>query len=63
MDYSKKLLKSACERCENYAENMVCEDMNTCAVYNLYLIAKSKTKVVYKRDYWQTPPTPRPEMI
>lgn len=59
----ENLFKQICERCENHAENMTCEDMNTCPAYNLYLIAKSKRKVIYKRDVWQTPPTPKVEMI
>lgn len=57
------LFKQICERCENHAKNMVCEDMNTCPAYNLYLVAKRKNKVIYKRDDWQTPPTPKAEMI
>ena len=42
---------------------MVCEDMNTCPAYKLYIVAKRKNKVIYKRDDWQTPPTPKAEMI
>lgn len=41
----EKLFNQICERCENHAKNMVCEDMNTCPAYNLYLIAKSKRTV------------------
>lgn len=59
----ENLFKQICERCENHAKNMSCEDMNTCPAYNLYLVAKRKNKVIYKRDDWQTPPTPRAEMI
>lgn len=59
----ERLFKHICERCENHATNMNCEDMMTCPAYKLYLIAKDKRKVVYKQDGWQTPPTPRPEMI
>lgn len=58
----ENLFKQICERCENHAKNMVCEDMNTCPAYNLYLVAKKKNKVVYKKDGWQTPPTPKAEM-
>lgn len=59
----EQLFKQICERCENHAKNMSCEDMNTCPAYMLYLVAKSKRKVVYKRDSWQTPPIPKAEML
>ena len=59
----EQLFCQICERCENHAKNMNCEDMDTCPAYKLFLIAKRKNKVIYKRDDWQTPPTPRAEMI
>lgn len=59
----EKYFKEICERCENHAKNMSCEDMTGCPAYKLYLMAKSKRKVVNKKDCWQRPPLPRPEMI
>lgn len=59
----EKYFKEICERCENHAKNMSCEDMIGCPAYKLYCIARSKRKVVYKSDGWQTPPTPKAEMI
>jgi hypothetical protein len=59
----EQLFSQICERCENHANNMNCEDMDTCPAYNLYLMAKKKRKVSYKQSDWGTPPTPRPEMI
>lgn len=52
----EKLFNQICERCENHAKNMVCEDMNTCPAYNLYLIAKSKRttiKTVLAMNAWE----------
>lgn len=63
MKKEEKLFKQICEQCENHSYNMSCEDMSTCPAYQLYLIARDKRKVVYKQNEWQTPPTPRPEMI
>lgn len=60
---AETLFKQICERCENHAKNMSCEDMIGCPAYALYCIAKSKKKVVYRQNEWQEPPTPRPEMI
>ena len=57
------LFKQICDRCENHAMNMSCEDMMTCPAYKLYCLAKDKRKVVYKRDVWQEPPTPKAEML
>lgn len=59
----EKYFNEICERCENHAKNMSCEDMMECPAYKLYCIAKSKKKVVYRQDEWQTPPPPRSEMI
>lgn len=59
----EQLFSQICERCENHAKNMNCEDMDTCPAYKLYLLAKKKRKVVYKQSDWGTPPTPRAEMI
>lgn len=63
MELEEKYFRDICERCENHAKNMSCEDMMTCPAYKLYLIAKDKKKVVYQNNGWQTTPTPRPEMI
>ena len=43
----EQLFSQICERCENHAKNMNCEDVNTCPAYKLYLLAKKKRKVVY----------------
>ena len=59
----EKYFNEICERCENHAKNMSCEDMMECPAYKLYCIAKSKKKVVYRQGEWQTPPPPMPEMI
>ena len=59
----EKYFNEICERCDNHAKNMSCEDMMECPAYKLYCIAKSKKKVVYRQDEWQTPPPPRSEMI
>ena len=55
---SEKYFKEICLRCENHAKNMTCEDMQTCPVYKLYLIAKSKEKIVYKNNNWNVPQPP-----
>lgn len=55
-----KYFKEICERCENHANNFNCEDMLTCPAYKLYVIAKGKTKTVYKkRGSWEEDTTPR----
>lgn len=59
----EKYFNEICERCENHAKNMSCEDMMVCPAYKLYCIAKSKKKVVYRQDEWQTPPPPSSEII
>lgn len=46
----EQLFNQICERCENHAKNMNCEDMETCPAYKLYLVAKKKRKVVYKQS-------------
>jgi hypothetical protein len=63
MKEEEKLFRQICERCENHATNMYCEDMSTCPAYQLYLIARDKRKVVYKQNDWQTPPEPIPGII
>lgn len=60
---AEKQFEEICLRCENHAVNLNCEDMEDCPAYKLYLIAKSKRKVIYKKDVWSTPPPPRSEMI
>lgn len=63
MTQAKKLLKECCERCTEWSSTDACEDHITCPVFKLYELADSKVKTVYKRDAWETPPTPKPEMI
>lgn len=63
MELQEKLFREICDRCENHAKNMSCEDMITCPAYKLYCIANSKKKVVYKKDVWKEPALPRAEMI
>lgn len=36
----EKLLKKACERCEEYSPNTTCEWQGSCPVYELYLVCK-----------------------
>lgn len=64
MDLADSLFKKACLRCENHAENFVCEDKKTCPVYGLYIEAtkKIKVKIVDKKE-WEKPPTPINEII
>ena len=38
------------------------EIQDTCPVYELFKMAKEKKHII-KPDEWQTPPSPRPEMI
>lgn len=57
------LFKQICERCENHAKNMNCEDMDSCPAYKLYLVARSRRKVVFAQNDWQIPPVPKAEMI
>lgn len=57
------LFKKACERCEEHATNSNCECMLQCPVYGLYVEAKKKKEVIYKRDTWNVPPPPKPEML
>lgn len=59
----ENLFKQICERCEKHAKNMSREDMNTCPAYKLYLVSKSKREIIYKSNDWQTPPTPKSEII
>lgn len=56
------LLRKCCERCEEGNFNG-CECKLSCPVYGLYVEASKKTKVIYKRDEWQEPPTPKAEML
>lgn len=62
MSYAKHLLKKACERCEE-GNLDTCENTLFCPVYALYVEATKKEKVIYKQNEWQTPPTPKAEMI
>ena len=59
----EQLFNQICEKCENHAKDMNCEDMETCPAYKLYLVSKKKRKASYKQSDWGIPPTPRPEMI
>jgi len=59
----KKLLIKDCERCTEWSSTDACEDHATCPVFQLYTLADSKQKIVYKQDVWQAPPSPRQEMI
>lgn len=63
MTQAKKLLQECCERCAEWSYTDACEDQITCPVYQLYKLADGKKKIVYKQNVWQTPPSPRPEMI
>lgn len=56
------LLNRACEHCEEFWTKHKCEIEDTCPVYELYKMAKEKKHII-KPDEWQTPPSPRPEMI
>lgn len=61
---TEKYMREICNRCENHAKNFSCEDLQTCPAYKLYCLAERKEKtVVVNRGNWDTPPTPRPEMI
>lgn len=62
MSYAKRLLKKACERCEEGNLNG-CENTLSCPVYALYVEATKKERVVYKQGEWQEPPVPKAEMI
>lgn len=62
MSIADKYMREACDRCESHAKNFSCEDKHTCPVYKLYCMACEK-KVIIKKDSWETPPAPRPEMI
>jgi hypothetical protein len=62
MEYIEYLLENACERCEN-GKFEGCDSYLNCPVYALYCEANKKEKIVYKQDSWQTPPTPKSEMI
>lgn len=46
----ENLLKEACNRCENYAKGLDCEDKDSCPVYKLYLMVKESN------DNWDTTP-------
>ena len=60
----EKLLNEACERCENWSSSDDCEEMANCPVHKLYILATEHRKVkVVNRNVWETPPTPKPEMI
>lgn len=63
MTRARKLLQECCERCTEWSSTDACEDHITCPVFKLYELADSKKKIVYKRDVWETPPPPKPEMI
>ena len=58
----KHYLKKACERCEegNFDH---CNCYMQCPVYSLYILACKKKQVIINRNEWETPPTPKPEMI
>lgn len=60
---NEQLLKMSCERCENYSVNTICEDKENCPVYALFKRAEGKKRIVYKKDTWDVPPPPKPEMI
>ena len=62
MEFIKYLLESACEMCEN-GKFRCCDSYLSCPVYALYCEAKKKEKIIYKQDGWQTPPTPKSEMV
>ena len=63
MELEKKYLNEICERCENHSIADTCEEMISCPAFKLYCLAKDKKQVIYKKDDWSEPPTPRPEMI
>lgn len=63
MNKAEKLLQKCCERCTEWSSTAACEDHITCPIYQLYVLADSKIKVIYKQDVWQTPPTPKPGII
>ena len=63
MTQARKLLQECCERCTEWSSTDACEDNATCPVFQLYTLADSKKKIIYKQDVWQTPPSPRQEMI
>ena len=63
MELEKKYFNQICERCENHSSADKCECMMSCPAFKLYCLAKKKKEVVYKKDDWSEPPTPRPEMI
>ena len=58
MTKEDRLLAQACERCEEWGKSFVCECRDSCPVYNLYLVARSKREVKYFKDVWSTPPPP-----
>ena len=68
MTKEEKLLNEACQRCENGSSSDNCEEMANCPVHQLYILATEKRKVkvvnrIIEKNTWDTPPTPRPEMI
>lgn len=63
MTQEEKLLRKACERCEEYAVNHNCDIRVKCPVYRLYELACKKRERIIKQDVWSVPPSPRPEMI
>ena len=63
MSLARKYMQDICDRCENHAKNMSCEDLQTCPAWKLYCIACSKEKIVIKKDLWTVPPPPSAEMI
>lgn len=59
----ENLLHKCCERCEE-GKFETCDFYLSCPVYGLYVEAQKriKTKVV-NTDNWQTPPSPKTEML
>lgn len=60
MALEEHYFKKICERCENHAVNMSCEDKMMCPAYGLYCLATSdkKRKVNIKYEDWKEPPQP-----
>lgn len=56
MDKIAKLLNEICERCENYAVDTNCEDINVCPAYKLYNLAKTKNTRKHTDSWGDTTP-------
>ena len=60
---SEELLKSACERCEEYGINTKCESQSTCPVYSLYLKGRKSDDWSGTQGNCDFEPLPKAEMI